>query len=132
MLLQQRFHAILFLIILWTLSLAAVAAPASAGTLYERSRALLATRTQATNPNNFCFIVMGDSRSNEKILRKALRWSAAAKPLFILHGGDIGESGKGGRDSDDEPALLRVDAGLPECAIVQGAAGPGDRPGPHY
>ena len=66
---------------------------AAAATLYDRSLALLNRHAAQADPENFSFVVMGDSRTNESLFRKVLRRAATYHPLFILHGGDIGEGG---------------------------------------
>jgi 3',5'-cyclic-AMP phosphodiesterase len=71
----------------------AVAPAALAGTLYDHSEELFAARVKQANPADYTFVVMGDSRGDDAVFRKALATAAAYKPLFILHGGDISENG---------------------------------------
>lgn len=77
----------------WGMLMAAVAAPAGASTLYERSLELLGHTAKSANPADFSFVVMGDSQENIRMLRKVLRQSCAFKPLFILHNGDVTDGG---------------------------------------
>ena len=62
-------------------------------TLFERSTARLAAKAPQAKPNDFTFVVLGDSRDGEAVFKKALRLAQSFHPLFILHGGDY--SGRG-------------------------------------
>ncbi|QWV99187.1 metallophosphoesterase [Geomonas nitrogeniifigens] len=64
-----------------------------ADTLFQRSGALLEEKARQASADDYCFVVMGDSRSNDAIFAKALRTAAGFKPLFILHGGDYSTEG---------------------------------------
>ena len=61
-------------------------------TLYERSLQKLERNLQTTSPDDFMFVVMGDSRDNDEIFKKILTAAEKLRPLFILHGGDTGSS----------------------------------------
>lgn len=62
-------------------------------TLYERSLQKLEKNLQEASPDDFTFIVMGDSRDNDEVFKKILSSAALFKPLFILHGGDTVNTG---------------------------------------
>jgi len=61
----------------------------SGATLYETSLRKVNEMMSGINPRDFSFAVIGDSRDNEEIFRKLLSAIEKARPLFILHGGDI-------------------------------------------
>jgi len=67
--------------------------PASAASLYQRSLQQFAARTAKADPNHFRFVVVGDSRGGDAVFRKILVKAASHQPLFVLHGGDVGDSG---------------------------------------
>lgn len=100
-------------IILVFVSMFIAASPCAATTLHERSQQQLAERVKAANPDDYLFIVMGDSRSGDAVFSKLLRSAVARKPVFILHLGDVSEKGS---DPELEHFLTLVDsyaAGLP-------------------
>jgi 3',5'-cyclic-AMP phosphodiesterase len=68
---------------------------ALSATLYESSVQKLQARTAGVPPREFSFVVMGDSRDNEPVFRKALSLAKSLSPLFILHGGDYSATGSG-------------------------------------
>ena len=63
-------------------------------TLYQHSAAQFTAKAQQAKPDDFSFVVLGDSRDGDAIFRKALQLAKSYHPLFILHGGDY--SGRGG------------------------------------
>lgn len=63
-------------------------------TLYERSLQKLEGNLQTATPDDFMFVVMGDSRDNDEIFKKMLTAAAKLRPLFILHGGDTVFTGR--------------------------------------
>jgi predicted phosphodiesterase len=82
-----RHLIILFLlpILFWGL---ADAAAVDAARLYEESLKKLEERLQRASPDDFTFVVMGDSRDNDAIFKKNLKLIKTLNPLFVLHGGD--------------------------------------------
>ena len=64
-------------------------------TLYERSLQKLEENLKTAPPDDFMFVVMGDSRDSDEIFKKILTAAAKLKPLFILHGGDTVFTGRG-------------------------------------
>jgi 3',5'-cyclic-AMP phosphodiesterase len=57
-------------------------------TLYQQSLRKLETKIQRTSPDNYTFVVLGDSRDNEEVFKKSLTLAKSFNPLFILHDGD--------------------------------------------
>ena len=70
-----------------------LAATCNAGTLFERSLAKMEERAQKASPQDFTFVVLGDSRDNDEIFRKSLGLAATFNPLFVLHDGDFSMNG---------------------------------------
>ena len=62
-------------------------------TLHERSLQKLEKNLQTASPDDFIFVVLGDSRDNDEVFQKILVEAAKLRPLFILHGGDIVSTG---------------------------------------
>jgi len=65
----------------------------SAATLYERSLQKFQAKAEKASSKEFVFVVLGDSRDNDKIYKKSLALAAQFNPLFILHTGDISNTG---------------------------------------
>ena len=63
-------------------------------TLYERSLKKLESNLQTVSPDDFMFVVLGDSRDNDEIFKKILSEAGKLRPLFILHGGDTVFTGR--------------------------------------
>jgi len=70
-----------------------LASTCNAGTLFDRSLAKMGERMQKASPRDFTFVVLGDSRDNEEVFRKALELAATFDPIFILHDGDFSMDG---------------------------------------
>ncbi|HYA15155.1 MAG TPA: metallophosphoesterase [Syntrophales bacterium] len=83
-------------------------------TLYERSLFKLEKNLQTVSPDDFTFIVMGDSRDNEEVFKKILISADKLRPLFILHGGDTVFTG---REKKFNHFLNIVETNLPETPI---------------
>lgn len=76
------------------LFLALFPVPAShAETLYQRSSALFQQKTRQAAAGEYTFVVLGDSRSNDAMFKKALQTASGYQPLFILHCGDYSDEG---------------------------------------
>src|SRR6266568_6464906 len=67
--------------------------PGFSASLYEQSLEQFAVRVKQADPADYTFVVLGDSRGNDRVFRKSLALAASFKPLFILHGGDISDNG---------------------------------------
>jgi Icc protein len=62
-------------------------------TLHEGSLKKLEANLKTASPDDFMFVVLGDSRDNDEVFKKILTEVAKLKPLFILHGGDTVNTG---------------------------------------
>ena len=94
--------ALLFLI--WTVN-------AHAASLYERSLEKFQAGIEHVSPTDFTFVVLGDSRDNDTILKNALALAKTYNPLFILHGGDYSDKGS---DKETDHFLALVNDSVPD------------------
>jgi 3',5'-cyclic-AMP phosphodiesterase len=83
-------------------------------TLYERSLAQFKANALKAAPNDFTFVVLGDSRGGDAVLKKALRKAKSYRPLFILHGGDYSDSGGEGETAS---FLSLANQSIPEVPL---------------
>lgn len=90
-----------------------------AARLYEKSLALFQTKEQKANPEAYCFVVLGDSRGNDAMFRKALAKAASLDPLFVLHGGDFSNAG-GEVETEKFLAAVRETAPFTPVFVVRG------------
>jgi 3',5'-cyclic AMP phosphodiesterase CpdA len=86
-------------------------ANAQAATLYERSVEKLQAGIERVSPADYTFVVLGDSRDNDGVFKKALALAKTYNPLFILHGGDYSNKGS---DRETDNFLAMVDGIVPE------------------
>jgi len=87
---------------------------AAAATLYERSLEKFQVRSEQASPADFTFVVLGDSRGNDGVFKKALALAGGYNPLFILHGGDYSDHGS---DRETDHFLAMVHDGVPEAPL---------------
>ncbi|WP_239026994.1 metallophosphoesterase family protein [Geomonas oryzisoli] len=80
---------------------------------------MLEQKALQTAPDDYRFVVMGDSRSNDAIFIKALRRAAGFRPLFILHGGDYSTEG-GEEETANFLSLLERNAPGTPVFVVPG------------
>jgi len=99
------FIAALFLI--WTSN-------SQAASLYERSLEKLQAGLEHVSPSDFTFVVLGDSRGNDTIFKKALALAKSYQPLFILHGGDYSDTGS---DKETDHFLSLVNNDIPDVPL---------------
>ncbi len=92
------------LFLVWT-------ANTDAASLYERSLEKLQAGIEQVSPADFAFVVLGDSRGNDAIFKKALALAKTYNPLFILHGGDYSDKGS---DKETDHFLALVNDGVPD------------------
>jgi len=83
-------------------------------TLYERSLQKLEENLKTASPDDFMFVVMGDSRDNDEVFKKILTAADKLRPLFILHGGDTVFTG---REKKFNRFLDIVESTLPDTPI---------------
>jgi Icc-related predicted phosphoesterase len=61
--------------------------------LHDLSIKAFEKQAATTQPDDWCFVFLGDNRGNDETFKEILQKAAQVKPLFILHGGDIAERG---------------------------------------
>jgi len=88
---RYPFRCILFLLFFF-LSIVSYA-HSDASTLYERSLNKFQDNVKQLSGKDFVFVVLGDSRDNDRIFKKSLVMAATFNPLFILHTGDLSNRG---------------------------------------
>ncbi|TSK08053.1 MAG: phosphoesterase [Geobacter sp.] len=109
-----KFHShFSFLILILLLSFGAVSA-AHAETLFQRSSVLMQQLAAKAPPGDYSFVVLGDSRGNEAVFRKALTLAATYRPLFILHGGDYSDKGS---EEETRRFLSLVESTVPAIPV---------------
>ena len=106
-------------ILLWQFCLALLLVPllsrvCSGQTLYERSIAQLNAKAQKAAPDDYTFVVLGDSRDGDEVFKRALGLARSFDPLFILHGGDY--SNKGG-EAETARFLSLVNQSVPNIPL---------------
>ena len=85
-----------------------------ATTLYERSLAKLQAAIERVSPDDYCFVVLGDSQDNDEVFKKILALVRTYRPLFILHGGDYSNKGS---DRETDNFLAMLEAIVPEAPV---------------
>lgn len=106
--------------------LALFLAPAAfADTLYQRSSALFEKKAGQASAQDYTFVVLGDSRSNDAVFIKALQTAAAFNPLFILHGGDYSTEGGADETRSFLGLVDRYAAGIPLFVVPGNHESPG-------
>jgi len=88
---RYPFRCILFLLFFF-LSIVSYA-HSDPSTLYERSLKKFQDNVGQLSGKDFVFVVLGDSRDNDRIFKKSLAMAATFNPLFILHTGDLSNRG---------------------------------------
>jgi len=114
MITPRRYRLIFLLISLFIVLGVAWPVASYSSTLYERSLKKLEENLKTATPDDFMFVVMGDSRDNDEIFKKILTAAAKLRPLFILHGGDTVFTG---REKKFNHFLDIAESTLPETPI---------------
>jgi 3',5'-cyclic-AMP phosphodiesterase len=116
--LNMIWHANINLISIRILSAAALllvwTANAHAASLYERSLEKFKAGIEHVSPDDFTFVVLGDSRGNDDIFKKALVLAKTYSPLFILHGGDYSDKGS---DKETDHFLALLNGSVPDVPL---------------
>lgn len=89
-----------------------------AETLYQRSSALFEAKARQAAPDAYSFVVMGDSRGNDAVFKKALQVAASFDPLFILHAGDYSDEGGRGETAHFLDLVQRGVPGIPFFVVL--------------
>ena len=92
---------------------------AETGTLFAESMKTFEARAASADADSWRFVFMGDNRGNDSKFKEILKRAKDLDPLFILHGGDIVESGSVGELSRFLDVVKSV-MGLPPLFVVRG------------
>lgn len=85
-----------------------------AQTLYQRSSSLLEARMQRATPDDYTFVVLGDSRDGDEKFKEVLKLARSFAPLFILHCGDYSYYGG---EAETSRFLSLVQQGVPRIPL---------------
>lgn len=106
----KRYHIILSIATLFLVW----ASNGLAASLYERSLEKLQAGIEHVSLSDFTFVVLGDSRGNDSILKNALALAKSYQPLFILHGGDYSDHGS---DKETDHFLELLNSNVPDMPL---------------
>ena len=114
----QVFRLLIINIVL-LLATANICNSAETTTLYSDSVKALESRLSSADPNQWCFVFMGDNRGNDRKFVEILKRAKDINPLFILHGGDISERG-GTKELSHFVDVVTSVKDLPPLFVVRG------------
>ena len=118
---QQCLHAFRLLIfsIVTVLVSTNICISAETQTLFTESMKTFESRVASADADGWRFVFLGDNRGNDSKFKDILKRAKDLDPLFILHGGDIVESGSAGELSSFLDVVKSV-KGLPPLFVVRG------------
>jgi Icc-related predicted phosphoesterase len=118
---QQSAHLFRQLIISFVILLGTTVPCSSAetATFFAESMKAFEARAASANADGWRFIFLGDNRGNDSKFKEILQRARDLNPLFILHGGDIVETGTAVELSHFLEVVTSV-KGLPPLFIVRG------------
>ena len=120
MLLRRLYVIRLLIIILVTLFATAILCnSAETATLFSESMKSFEARAASADAEGWRFVFMGDNRGNDRKFKEMLQRAQELDPLFILHGGDIAETGSADELSHFLDVVKSV-KGLPPLFVVRG------------
>jgi len=119
--LLQRPHVIRLVIITLVLMLGTtgICMSAETGTLFAESMKAFEARVASADADGWRFVFLGDNRGNDSKFKEMLQRAKDLDPLFILHGGDIVETGTAGELSRFLDVVKSV-KDLPPLFVVRG------------
>ncbi len=109
-----KFHSHFSFLILLLLVCFGTVSAVHAETLFERSSVLLQQLADKAPLGDYSFVVLGDSRGNDAVFKKALSVAATYRPLFILHGGDYSDKGS---EEETRKFLSLVESTVPGIPV---------------
>jgi 3',5'-cyclic-AMP phosphodiesterase len=96
-----------------------ISASAETATLFAESMKRFEARAASVDADGWRFVFLGDNRGNDGKFREILQRAKDLDPLFIVHGGDIAETGTVGELSHFLDVVTSV-PGLPPLFVVRG------------
>jgi predicted phosphodiesterase len=101
------------------LGVAGISVSAETATLFAESMKTFEARAASVDADGWRFVFLGDNRGNDGKFREILQRAKDLDPLFIVHGGDIAETGTAGELSHFLDVVKSV-PGLPPLFVVRG------------
>jgi len=96
-----------------------ISVSAETATLFAESMKTFEARAASVDADRWRFVFLGDNRGNDGKFREILQRAKDLDPLFIVHGGDIVETGTAGELSHFLDVAKSV-KGLPPLFVVRG------------
>jgi len=93
--------------------------PAETEAFFADSLKAFEARAASANADEWRFVFLGDNRGNDSKFKEILKRAKEFDPLFILHGGDIVETGTAGELAHFLEVVRSV-KGLPPLFVVRG------------
>lgn len=119
--LLRRMHIfrLLILTLVMLLGVTGICVSAETATLFAESMKTFEARAASADAEGWRFVFLGDNRGNDSKFREVLQRAKDLDPLFIVHGGDIAETGTAGELSHFLDVVKSV-KGLPPLFVVRG------------
>jgi len=114
-----RSFRLLIITLVILLGTAGICISAESTTLFAESMKTFEARAASADVDGWRFVFLGDNRGNDSKFKEMLQRAKELDPLFILHGGDIVETGTGGELSHFLDVVTSV-KGLPPLFVVRG------------
>jgi predicted phosphodiesterase len=110
---------LLFVTLVMLLGVAGISVSAETAPLFAESMKTFEARAASVDADGWRFVFLGDNRGNDGKFREILQRAKDLDPLFIVHGGDIAETGTAGELSHFLDVVKSV-PGLPPLFVVRG------------
>jgi Icc protein len=110
---------LLFVTLIMLLGVAGISVSAETVPLFAESMKTFEARAASVDSDGWRFVFLGDNRGNDDKFREILQRAKDLDPLFIVHGGDIAETGTAGELSHFLDVVKSV-PGLPPLFVVRG------------
>jgi 3',5'-cyclic-AMP phosphodiesterase len=110
---------LLIVTLVMLLGVPGISVSAETATLFAESMKTFEARAASVDADGWRFVFLGDNRGNDGKFREILQRAKDLDPLFIVHGGDIAETGTAGELSHFLDVVKSV-PGLPPLFVVRG------------
>jgi 3',5'-cyclic-AMP phosphodiesterase len=119
MFLPAHIFRLLIVTLVMLLGVAGISVSAETAALFAESMKTFEVRAASVDADGWRFVFLGDNRGNDGKFREILQRAKDLDPLFIVHGGDIAETGTAGELSHFLDVVKSVQ-GLPPLFVVRG------------
>jgi 3',5'-cyclic-AMP phosphodiesterase len=119
MFLPAHIFRLLIVTLVMLLGVAGISVSAEPAALFAESMKTFEARAASVDADGWRFVFLGDNRGNDGKFREILQRAKDLDPLFIVHGGDIAETGTAGELSHFLDVVKSVQ-GLPPLFVVRG------------